>query len=145
MSRNCGRVWRCVVCSVALLLAALAGGCGGSRYPVDGRVLLEGNPLHDKEGAVVLKPDASKGNKNSVPAIGVLQKDGSFSILTNGQPGALAGWYKVVISATEPGANPNEDTPRVLNVRYEKEATTPLAIEVVANPGPGSYDLKLSP
>ena len=77
-------------------------------------------------------------------AIGVLQRDGSFSVLTNGQPGAPPGWYKVIVIATEPGANPNEDSRRLLNARYETEATTPLAIEVVANPSPGSYDLQLS-
>jgi hypothetical protein len=32
----------------------------------------------------------------------------------------------------------------LLNVRYETEAATPLAIEVVANPDPGRYDLPLS-
>jgi hypothetical protein len=104
-------------------------------------VLFNGAPLKGKEGAVVLKPDASKGNKSAVAAVGVLEPDGSFKV----RPGAPRGWYKVIITATEPGANPNNDTPRVLNVRYEAEATTPLAIEVVAQPGEGGYDLQVSP
>src|SRR5262249_13983452 len=81
----------------------------------------------------------------TVPAVGVLERDGRFSALTNGKPGVPAGWYKVILTATLPGANPNEQSPRVMNRRYETEATTPLAIEVVANPPPGSYDRKLSP
>lgn len=145
MSPDCARVWRCALAGAAVALAVAAAGCGGARYPVDGRVLLKGKPLQGKAGSVVLKPDASKGNKSSGSAVGVLQRDGSFSVLTNGQPGAPPGWYKVIVLATEPAANPNEDARRPVPKRYENEATTPLAIEVVASPSPGSYDLKLSP
>jgi hypothetical protein len=145
MSPDCAPVRRCVQAGVVLALAVAAAGCGGSRYPVDGRVLLKGKPLQGKGGAVVLKPDASKGNKGSASSVGLLQRDGSFSVLTNGRPGAQSGWYKVVIIATEPGANPNEDSRRLLNARYQTEATTPLAVEVVANPSPGRYDLQVSP
>ena len=57
---------------LAVVLAALAAaGCGGSRYPVEGRVLLNGQPLKGKAGAVALRPDASKGNKHSVSPVGV--------------------------------------------------------------------------
>src|SRR5262245_21590683 len=107
---------RCVLVGVAFLLAGAAAGCGEPLYPVQGRVLLRGVPLKDKEGAVVLKPDAGKGNRSSTPSVGVLQRDGSFQV----QPGALAGWYKVILLATEPGANPNEDMRRVVHARYEK-------------------------
>jgi hypothetical protein len=130
---------------VTLWLALLAGGCGGTRYPVVGRVLLNGEPLEGLEGGVVLKPDAGKGNKGRVSPIGVLQRDGSFSVLTNGRPGAPAGWYKVILTATESGANPNDDSPLRVNARYMAEAATPLAVEVVARPAPDRYDLQLFP
>lgn len=107
-------------------------------------MLLEGKPLEGKDGSVALKPDASKGNKSALQAVGVLQRDGTFSIQTNGVAGAAPGWYKVVIIAHEPETNPNEDSIRALHERYEKEATTPLAIEVVASPPPGRYDLQVS-
>ncbi len=107
--------------------------------------MYDGKPLEGKDGTVALKPDASKGNTRTVAAVGVLKSDGSFSIQTNGTPGAAPGWYKVVVLALEPESNPNEDAIRALPVIYESEATTPLAIEVVADPSPGSYDLKLSP
>jgi hypothetical protein len=126
-------------------LAGLAAGCGGGRHPVEGRVLLKGKPLTGQAGAVVLKPDAGKGNQSAVAPVGVLQRDGTFTVLTDGRPGAPPGWYKVVVIATAPSANPNEDTRRLLHRRYESEATTPLAVEVVADPDPGRYDLQLSP
>jgi hypothetical protein len=138
------RARRACVAGAVFSLALLATGCGTSRYPVEGRVLLNGKPLQGKEGAVVLKPDASKGNTSTVTSVGVLQRDGSFSVLTNGQPGAPPGWYKVIVMATEAAANPNEDTRRVANMRYESEEATPLAFEVVANPTEGTYDLQLS-
>lgn len=135
---------RLLLCG-SLLLALLAAGCGGPRYPVAGRVLLQGKPLEGKAGAVMLKPDSDKGNKSAVSPVGVLQGDGTFSVLTNGKPGAPPGWYKVVISATDSGANPNEDAPPLLNACYLTEATTPLVIEVVPSPAADRYDLKLSP
>src|SRR5437899_6289641 len=106
MSPVCARLRRCALAGVALCLAVAAAGCGATRYPVDGRVLLKGKPLTGKEGAVVLKPDASKGNKSSVPSVGVLERDGRYSALTNSRPGVQPGWYKVILIATEPGANP---------------------------------------
>jgi hypothetical protein len=146
MSAECARVRRRLVACVALALTIVAAGCGGaSRYPVEGRVLVKGAPLKGKEGHVLLKPDAAKGNTSTVPAMGVLERDGSFNALSNGQAGVRAGWYKVIVVAAEPGGNPNDDLRRAINARYETEASTPLAIEVVANPTPGSYDLKLSP
>src|SRR5437016_1113643 len=105
----------------SICAALLAAGCGGPRHPVAGRVLLEGQPLANVQGAVVLKPDASKGNKRKVLPIGVLNRDGSFSVVTDGKPGAPPGWYKVIVTANEPGANPNEDSPSLLNARYESE------------------------
>src|SRR5438128_2610394 len=133
MSPNCARIPRCLLAGVALSLALVAAGCGESRHSVDGRLLLNGAPLNGKEGAVVLKPDASKGNTSTAAAAGTLRPDGSFSI----QGGCTPGWYKAIVLATEPGANPNDDVRRVLPARYETEAATPLAIEVVADPSSG--------
>jgi hypothetical protein len=127
------------------LLALWTAGCGETRYPVAGRVLVNGQPLKGKVGSVVLKPDASKGNKRSGLSEGVLQRDGNFEVLTNNKPGAPRGWYKVIVTAYEPAANPNEDSRPALNARYATEANTPLEIEVVANPASDQYDLQLSP
>src|SRR5262249_4864878 len=129
------RRWRVACVVFAMIVAA---GCGGGpRYPVEGRGLVKGTPLKGKGGHVGFKPDAAKGNTSSQPAMGVIERDGSFNIATNGQPGVRAGWYKVMVVATEPGGNPNDDIRRVTHARYETEASTPLAIEVVENPSPG--------
>jgi hypothetical protein len=125
-------------------LAVAAAGCGGPLHPVEGQVLLNGKPLQGKTGAVVLRPDASKGNDSTAAPFGQLKPDGSYSVATDGKPGAPPGWYKVILMVTDPADNPNEEPRRVLHRRYETEADTPLAIEVVASPGPGSYDLQLS-
>lgn len=145
MAFNRAQIGRYPIACLTLFAAVLASGCGRTRYPVEGRVFLDGKPLEGKEGAVSFKPDVSKGNPSSVPSVGVLQSNGSFSLSTDGQSGAPAGWYKVIITATEADANPNDETPRVVPERYESEAATPLLVEVVANPSPGAYDLKLSP
>lgn len=131
---------------VLLLLALPAAGCGRMKlYPVEGRVLLDGTPLKNKGGSVVLKADASKGN--AIPPrmmpVGMIQRDGTFKVTTEGRPGAPAGWYKVLVSATDAAQNPNNETRPLLNVRYTTEASTPLAFEVVPAAASGSYDLKL--
>jgi hypothetical protein len=131
------------VAVAAFALAVAVGGCGG-RHPVTGRVLLDGKPLEGKEGAVVLRPDAGKGNDSRVSPTGVLQRDGTFSVQTGGRPGAPRGWYKVVVTATDPTSNPNDDVRPAVPARYRTAAQTPLSLEVVADPAPGSYDLQLS-
>src|SRR5438874_2652248 len=91
MSRPSPRTARCFFAGGVLALTVAAAGCGGSRYPVAGRVLLDGEPLAGKEGGVVLKPDGTKRNETRVSPIGVLQRDGTFSVLTKGRPGAPIG------------------------------------------------------
>lgn len=146
MFGNGSRAGRHLLVPATLLLALSTGACGGDRLlPVTGRVLINGKPLEGKEGTVVLKPDASKGNKSRVAPFGSLKLDGTFSVLTDGRPGAPAGWYKVVVTAFLPGANPNEESRPMVNARYMTAAATPLAFEVAGNPSPESYDLKLTP
>lgn len=129
-----------------LLLLGFASGCAREKlYPVEGKVLLEGAPLKGKGGSVVLKADAGKGNATKSQPIGILQKDGTFKVMTQGRPGAPAGWYKILVSATDAAQNPNNETRALLSTRYLTEATTPLAFEVVAPPATGSYELKLDP
>jgi hypothetical protein len=130
--------------AAAFLAALAAAGCGAAQHPVDGRVFLNGQPLTNKAGSIVLRPDPAATKDGRVSPFGVLQRDGSYSVATNGRPGAPVGKYKVVVNATEPDANPNEDSPQVLDARYQTEASTPLAVEVVAQPAPGSYDLQLT-
>jgi hypothetical protein len=119
-------------------------GCGREmrRIPVSGSVTLDGKPL---EGGVLLfHPDASKGNTERVSCTGPI-KAGRYNLVTSGVTksdtgsGAPLGWFKVTLINDLPG------TP-VINVdsKYLNPETTPVAIEIVDNPEPGAYDVKLT-
>jgi hypothetical protein len=127
------------------------GGCRAATqeevlYPVAGAVAVDGRPL--SVGWITLYPDDSKDNKSTRLPFGEIQKDGSYSLTTNGKPGATAGFYKVVVAATlDPiPSRPSPDwQPTWLHdVKYTKPETTDLAVEVVEKPAAGAYDLRLS-
>jgi hypothetical protein len=132
-------VWS-LLCACALLTLA---GCGGLKLvPVSGKVTRPGQPLSG--GAVSFVPDASKGNTARLSCMGRIGPDGRYELTTTGVTrsetgkGAPLGWYKVTLLTTLPGAADIKVDPR-----YTDPATTPLSKEVVANPEPGHYDLKL--
>jgi hypothetical protein len=118
-------------------------GCGGLKLvPVSGKVTQPGQPLTG--AAVSFVPDASRGNNARVSCMGRIGADGRYELTTTGVTksetgkGAPPGWYKVTLLTTLPGA------PEIaVNPRYTDPALTPLSVEVVANPEPGRYDLKL--
>jgi hypothetical protein len=122
-------------------LLPLLSGCGeggspGTLYPVSGRVTVDGVPL--REAQLLLLADAEKGNKTAELPLGQL-KDGEYSVMTWGKPGAPPGWYKVRVKTSYPGS---PEKPVALPARYFDVKSSPLAIEVVASPAPGAYDLK---
>ena len=74
--------------SLAVVLAFTGSGCGRRTYPVEGVVLLDGDPL---EGAtIVFEPEES-----GQPAVGTTAADGSFQLSTQAGTGALPGNYRV--------------------------------------------------
>jgi hypothetical protein len=131
--------------AAACLLAGLAAGCGdgvGKRVPVEGRVLVEGEPLTRAGGTVAFVPDPGKGNRGTFWAVGPIDADGRFTLATRGKAGVPAGWYKVVVKATPPGADDRETQPDPLHhPRFAAANTTPLSVEVVTAPSAGAYDL----
>jgi hypothetical protein len=133
---------------VAVLLALGAAGCGddvGPRHPVEGQVLLNGKPAKGLTGSVLFVPDLARGNLSPIRAGGQIDAVGRYRLSTKGRSGAPAGWYKVVVNAVPAGTGDREVVKRpVINLRYMAEKATPLSIEVVANPAPGSYDLKVT-
>jgi len=140
--------------TAALLAALPSAGCGDgiTRYPVSGHITLNGQPFIHETTAVLFKPDKSKGNNSALEPVGKADDDGIYSVTTNGRSGAPPGWYKVVVTAhdgkwfasTEKGHDRRPAVGSLLPQKYGLASTTDLAVEVVADPVPGAYDLKLS-
>jgi hypothetical protein len=141
----------------AFLFGCLASGCGddsgvGRTVPVTGMVTIDNVPLTAKSTVVLFKPDASKGNTSSFEPTGTVDADGNYTLKTRGKNGAPSGWYKVVVTAHEGSPPQHPKSPRehhpvvksLIPVKYGQEKTSDLSIEVVENPTPGAYDLKLT-
>jgi hypothetical protein len=148
---------RCLVAALtaSLLLAAVAG-CDssgiGKTYPVKGSVLCDDQPVLDCAGTVALYPDATKGNTTPFDVWANLSKDGSYTVYTKGQGGSKAGappgWYKVTVSVFPVEGRLDPKNKRMLkqpkvNPKYWSTKSSKLEIEVVENPAPGAYDLRV--
>jgi hypothetical protein len=141
---------------VAMLSASSTFGCSddsgvGKTFPVAGRITINQEPLTAKSTVVLFKPDASKGNTSIFEPIGTVDENGDYMVLTKGKKGAPPGWYKVVVTATESApVHPNSPqghrpvAQSLVPAKYGLEQTSDLSIEVVENPAPGAYDLKLT-
>jgi hypothetical protein len=83
------------------LLGTFLGGCDAGPLPrlsVQGKVFYKGVPL--PTGVIVFTPDANHGSHGPL-ACGLVQRDGTYELKTDDQPGAPAGWYRVTIVAVE--------------------------------------------
>jgi hypothetical protein len=143
--------------SALSLLALLTVGCSQSEfdeiYPVVGRITFDGEPLVEESTTVWFQPDTTQGNASTFDALGTVDRDGKYTLRTKGVNGACPGWYKVVVTARadtpQHPAGPADSRHRpvarsLLPDRYGQAQTTPLAVEVVAEPDEGAYDLKLT-
>ena len=136
----------------------LSAGCSQDPYglgktaPVRGRVLVGDVPLHN--GIVTFQPDSPKGNHSPHQPSAAITESGTYELFTVGKGAAPLGWYKVMVSAYELDSDiakraksPGEAgrlAKSLIHPKYEDLKTTPLSIEVVENPAPGAYDLKLT-
>jgi hypothetical protein len=125
-----------------LLTVAGCSKSGEVLAPVAGKATVDGKPL--KSGTVSFRPDASKGNGTAHWPNGAVDAEGNFELtVPPGRKGAPPGWYKVVVIALD-DPWPGKPHKWLANQKYSDESTTPLRIEVVPNPEPGRYDLKLT-
>jgi hypothetical protein len=132
------RFWFGVIVLGPLLLS----GCGPAISPVHGKVTIDDKPL--TTGTVTLRPDKSKGNKSSATPLGKIADDGTYTIETDGKPGAPYGAYKVVVVAGVPAKPSDMYSPltSLVNVKYTREDSTDLEITVPSASADG-YNLKL--
>lgn len=108
---------------LAALLLLAAVGCGQddpSPAPVRGRVFYKGTPLPG--GSIVFTPDADKGGRGPL-ARGEIRPDGTYTLASDGRPGAAPGWHRVtVVSVQAPPAKPSgtelADVPSLLPRKY---------------------------
>lgn len=140
----------------AWLFAFLACGCAdtsgvGKTFPVAGKVTLDDQPVTAASTIVLFKPDPARGNTSPFEPTASVDGQGNYTLSTKGKSGAPPGWYKVVVTATEPrgadekGPRNHRPGPRsLLPAVYGQAATTTVAFEVVESPAPGAYDVKLS-
>jgi hypothetical protein len=124
--------------------ALVAGGCsrGETLYPVAGSVEVAGQPL--TFGGVSFHPAADKGNTTRHQPTGRVDEQGHYQLSTGTSPGAPPGWYRVVVLAN-PALVPSMAPPKfATNLKYTREDTTDILLEVVAKPAPNAYDLHLT-
>jgi hypothetical protein len=131
------------------ILSVLAGcgllataGCSRQRpiVPVAGKVTLNGVPVSG--GQVLLAADPSNDPPIKVIPEGTTGPDGSYELSTAGRKGAPVGLYRAVVMGGESPSKkgPSGGVPTV----YMLPDKSPLKLDVVANPEPGAYDLKLT-
>ena len=135
--------------SVVFLCPAI--GCSSQSpkmYPVSGEVSIQGEPM--QAGSVTLHPDGSRGNR-SLEIAGGQVNSGKYQIFTGERRGAPPGFYKVLVISTNfsgdnpPPMGPTAQMPRsLIDPKYGQPGQTPLALEVVAEPDPGAYDLEVT-
>lgn len=141
----------------ASTLGCMVPGCGdasgvGPTFSVSGKVTLNNEPVTATTTIVLFVPDASKGNTSLYEPTGTVDEQGNYKLTTKGKKGAPLGWYKVVVTAREEAAPAHPKGPKqhrpvsksLLPAKYGRPETAGLSIEVVENPAPGAYDLKLS-
>jgi hypothetical protein len=147
--------WKRLCLETVSIVALLAAGCGddsgvGRTLPVRGLITLNDEPLTAESTTVLFKPDAGLGNTSRFEPAGTVDADGYYTLLTKGKSGAPPGWYRVIVTALAEDPihpkGPRRHRPvaqSLLPAKYGQRKTTDLTIEVVENPAPGAYDLKL--
>jgi hypothetical protein len=122
---------RCAKAGI-LVFCVLAAGCnrgGLDLVPVEGVVKYKGAPV--PKAGVMFVPE------QGLPAMGVTNENGEFSLVTANQPGALVGEHQVSISKTETVAIqqrqgfPEYQTKYLVPQKYASTATSGLRKSVV--------------
>jgi hypothetical protein len=106
---------------------------------VSGKATVDGKPLTISAATIMFAPD--KDNPIKKLPYGVLDENGMYRATTGDKSGVPLGWYKAYIAFD---ARQSKGKPPPFHSRYLDATTSPLSVEVVANPQPGAYDLKFT-
>jgi hypothetical protein len=120
------RLWPVAVC-----LAALALGCGGSDGGgrVSGKVTFKGQPV--PSGKVYILPDSSQNNQGQTGFADI--KDGHYDTSAEGGQGAVSGAVIIAVEGIDPNPPPGAEpdvSATVLFPRYEKKVELPAGASV---------------
>jgi hypothetical protein len=99
---------------------------------VRGRVSYKGIAL--RSGTIVFTPDVLRGTTGPM-ARSEIQSDGSYTLQTNGAPGAIPGWHRVTVMCLESkpltGPNGELNLPRsLIPEKYRDPELSGLSCEV---------------
>jgi len=125
-----------VLCLGALIACV---GCGERRAEVTGKATVDGKPLNSKLITILFAPD--KDNPLKKIPFAALDDDGQYTMSTGATRGVPLGWYKVHVLWDSKNA---KGQPCPVHSRFLDSGMTTLAVEVVANPKAGAYDLKFT-
>jgi hypothetical protein len=132
--------------AAALLVVALAIGCGGSESSVSGTISLDGKPLVGSETVLVtvmFYPEAS-----GAPASAMLDGNGQYSVSTGSQTGLPPGTYSVVVAAQEIVGSVSDGSKGMRNLaapKYASPKTSGFKAEVKPGANTFDFDLKSDP
>lgn len=141
--RSTIRGWACLLLFV---IAICQTGCGGRLAKVSGQVSINGKPIsggNNVRGTVCFHP-----NDNALsPAVGLVNAEGRYDMMTGTSRGVQPGTYQVTISVTEiiPPASPGEAPSgrRISSLRYTDPKQSGLTAEVKS--GRNEYDFSIEP
>ena len=113
--------------ALAALLALGLAGCGGNRYPVEGKVVwTDGTEASDLAGGTVVFESAD----GTTSANGEIREDGSFRMHTlKPGDGVAPGEYRVVVTPP-PAPKPDRFPPPVLDPRFSRLGKSGLSCTV---------------
>lgn len=140
-------------CILIFITAAMAVGCGDSRFeyaPVSGKILLDGQPVAGAR--VVFMPQSSSDDGEAGPySNGETNEQGHYVLNTtteNAMRGAVVGSHRIIVSTKKAHLDPNDPDIEIIDVQesipypyYDYRRTT-LEFEVTLE-GSDSADFSL--
>jgi hypothetical protein len=128
-----------VLCSTCLAAGCTDGPKLPPLVPVAGKVTVGGETA--KGGQVALVPTQKGTLPDGAMALGTIDSSGNYSIMTNGQAGAPAGQYKVVVT---PPMMPSPDGKSMEQLKiYQNYSANKTDLNITVQANGGSYNLDL--